>query len=106
MSLLFLITSVALGVTPVAPQSVLNSPDRSYAVHFSAELGTLSVLAHRIQFSKSGTMIDYVEEGGQDNLFPYARLQSELSLGDRLCAPGRRGWGCQCQLEAALGVVS
>lgn len=83
MSLLFLITSVALGVTPVAPQSVLNSPDRSYAVHFSAELGTLAVLAHRIQFSKSGTMIDYVEEGGQDNLFPYARLQSELTLGDR-----------------------
>lgn len=83
MSLLFLITSVALGVTPVAPQSVLNSPDRSYAVHFSAELGTLAVLSHRIQFSKSGTMIDYVEEGGQDNLFPYARLQSELTLGDR-----------------------
>jgi len=83
MSLLFLIPSVALATTPVAPQSVLNSADRSYAVHFSAEIGTLAVLAHRIQFSKSGTMIDYVEEGGQDNLFPYTRLQSELTLGDR-----------------------
>ncbi|HCH62775.1 MAG TPA: hypothetical protein DFR83_08225 [Deltaproteobacteria bacterium] len=83
MSLLFLIASVSFATTPVAPQSVLNSPDRPYAVHFSAELGTLAVMAHRIQFSKSGTMIDYVEEGGQDNLFPYARLQSELSLGDR-----------------------
>ena len=48
MSLLFLITGAALGVTPVAPQSVLNSPDRSYAVHFSAELGTL--VAHRFSF--------------------------------------------------------
>ena len=83
MSLLFLIPSVALATTPVAPQSILNSTDRSYAVHFSAEIGTLAILAHRIQFSKSGTMIDYVEEGGQDNLFPYTRLQSELTLGDR-----------------------
>jgi hypothetical protein len=83
MSLLFLISSVALATTPVAPQSILNSTDRSYAVHFSAEIGTLAVVAHRIQFSKSGTMIDYVEDGGQDNLFPYTRLQSELTLGDR-----------------------
>ena len=83
MSLLLLATAAAWAVTPVSPQSVLNDPDRPYAVHLSAEVGTLAVVAHRIQFSKGGTMIDYVEEGGQDNLFPYTRLQTELSLGDR-----------------------
>jgi hypothetical protein len=83
MSLLFMTVGAALATTPLSPDSVLNKPDRPYALHFSAELGTLSVLSHRIQFSKSGTMIDYVEEGGQDNLFAYKRFQSEVSLGDR-----------------------
>jgi hypothetical protein len=78
-----LLSSTALATTPVSPASVLNDPEKPYAVHFSAELGTLAVLAHRIQFSKSGTMIDYVDEAGQDNLFVYKRLQTELSLGDR-----------------------
>ncbi len=73
----------AHATTPVAKDSVLNKAKRPYAVHLSAELGNVAVLSHRIQFSKSGTMIDYVDEGGQDNLFLYARLQSELSLGDR-----------------------
>lgn len=83
MPLLAVLAGAALAVTPVSPKSVLNNPDKPYAVHFEAEVGALAVLAHRIQFSRSGTMIDYVDEGGQDNLFPFLRFQSELSLGDR-----------------------
>jgi len=83
MSLLPLLASAAFAVTPVSPASVLNKAERPYAVHLSAEVGTVAVLAHRIQFSKTGTMVDYTEDAGQDNLFPYTRFQSELSLGDR-----------------------
>lgn len=45
-----------------------------------AELGFVGVLAHRIQFSNSGTYIDYVDEGGQDVLFPVSRLSLELEI--------------------------
>ena len=83
MCLLFLVAGAALATTPVSPESVLNQASRPYAVHFSAEVGTLAVLSHRVQFSKTGTMIDYVDEAGQDNLFLYKRLQTELTLGDR-----------------------
>jgi len=78
-----LAVSTALAATPTPKDSVLNRPNAPAQVHLSAELGTLAVLGHRIQLSKSGSMIDYVEEGGQDNLFRYSRLQADLDLGDR-----------------------
>jgi hypothetical protein len=45
-----------------------------------AELGFVGVLAHNIQFSNSGSRIDYVKEGGQDVLFPVSRLSLELAI--------------------------
>lgn len=45
-----------------------------------AELGFLAVLGHKIQFSNSGTYIDYVSEGAQDVLFPVSRLSLELEI--------------------------
>lgn len=45
-----------------------------------AEIGFLAVLDHKIQFSNSGTEIDYVKEGGQDNLFPVNRLSLEIDF--------------------------
>lgn len=84
MSLVALLSaSIATAVTPTPKDSALNRPDGPVDVHLSGELGTLSILAHRIQLSKSGSMIDYVEEGGQDNLFPYARLQADIDFNDR-----------------------
>ncbi|MCC7382177.1 MAG: hypothetical protein IT384_10120 [Deltaproteobacteria bacterium] len=44
------------------------------------ELGFLAPLAHTIELSKSGTELDYVRDGGQDNLFFVARLSGELAL--------------------------
>lgn len=41
----------------------------------TVELGYSAVVAHDIQFGKSGTRFDYVKEGGQDILFPFARAQ-------------------------------
>lgn len=48
-----------------------------------AELGFLAVLDHKIQFSNSGTYIDYRREGAQDNLFPVSRLSLELEIKER-----------------------
>lgn len=57
----------------------------SDAVQFRgiAEFGFLSVLSHQIQFSKSGTNFDYVENGGQDVLFPATRFSAEMDIGKR-----------------------
>ena len=45
-----------------------------------AELGTLAVVAHKIQFGENGTSFDYVRDGGQENLFPFARFSAEVNL--------------------------
>lgn len=46
----------------------------------NAELGFLGVMAHTIQFSRDNSVIDYVAEGGQDNLFNLAKLSLDLEL--------------------------
>jgi len=61
-------------------QSLLNDPARSYQVRLGAELGFLGVLSHRIQFSQDGAEINYIQEGGQDVLFPFTRFTSEVHL--------------------------
>jgi hypothetical protein len=45
-----------------------------------AELGFLAALSHTVQFSNDGSRIDYVDEGGQDVLFPFSRLSTRLRL--------------------------
>lgn len=56
----------------------LNDPDRRYAVELAAEIGFLAPLAHRIQFGSEGDELDYVADGGQDNLFPFVRPTAAL----------------------------
>ena len=65
-----------------------HAADRQWApkgatLTFDAELGFLSALSHTIQFSQDGSEIDYVDEGGQDVLFPFVRLQTHLRLARR-----------------------
>lgn len=74
---------VAHAVSPSPDASPLNRGDKPVQVRLQAEVGTLAVLKHRIQFSKAGSMIDYVDEGGQDRLFPFIRLAADLDLGER-----------------------
>jgi hypothetical protein len=78
-----LVTSPALAVTPPHGSSLLNHPDRAYRLGLTAEIGTVKALAHRIQFSENGTMFDYVEDGGQDILFPFTRIAADLDIGER-----------------------
>ena len=45
-----------------------------------AELGYLAVMQHQVQFGENGTYINYVNDGGQDVLFPVSRLSLELEI--------------------------
>lgn len=47
------------------------------------ELGFVAPLSHKIQLGRDGTYFDYVDEGGQDNLFNFARLSLEAVLNER-----------------------
>lgn len=48
-----------------------------------AELGFLGVLEHKVQFSENGTYFDYVNDGGQDVVFPISRFSLELEWNKR-----------------------
>jgi hypothetical protein len=48
-----------------------------------AEVGFISVLAHKIQFGENGTYFNYVKDGGQDVLFPSTRFSIEMDLNKR-----------------------
>ena len=54
------------------------SHSNSLNVSTTGELGMLIPFSHTIQFDKQGTVFDYVQDGGQDNAFPFVRLQAEL----------------------------
>ena len=57
--------------------------ERPVDLTLNAELGFVAPVYHRVQFSRDGTYIDYVEEGGQNVLFSFARLSVDAQLSDR-----------------------
>jgi len=59
------------------------SSDSPVDVSIQGELGFLDVVSHRVQFSRDGTEIDYVDEGGQDVLFNFQRISADFEFGDR-----------------------
>jgi len=76
-----LVNKKLLIVIGIIVQSCLASDFVNFRAN--AEFGFLSVLSHQIQFSKTGTNFDYVEDGGQDVLFPVTRFSAELDIGKR-----------------------
>lgn len=64
-------------------RSFINDPDNWLSFRGGLELGLIDVLSHTIQFGTNGTEFDYVQEGGQDIFFRFARLTAELQLGSR-----------------------
>lgn len=58
----------------------INNPARNIALRLNLELGTVGVVQHTVQFSQNGSAIDYVNEGGQNNLFFFARIAAELEI--------------------------
>ncbi len=57
-----------------------DAPTTYPRLYANAELGFVSVVNHTIQFSQNNSTIDYVAEGGQDNLFNLAKLSLDLEL--------------------------
>ena len=43
----------------------------------------LAVVSHTIQYSTDGSVFDYVHEGGQSGVLPFARLSAELEIFQR-----------------------
>jgi hypothetical protein len=78
---MLLLTSLAFAAP--STESLLNDPDRPYQISLHAEVGALAVFSHRIQFGQDGSVVDYIDDGGQDTLFPVARISSEVLLNDR-----------------------
>jgi hypothetical protein len=64
-------------------RSLLNDPANNVWFMGGYELGFIDVLSHTIQFGSDGTRFDYVEEGGQNILFPFQRLSGEIHFGHR-----------------------
>ncbi len=52
-------------------------------VRLVGEAGFLGVIDHRIRFAEGDSTFRYHEDGGQDVLFPFARLSAELTLQHR-----------------------
>ncbi|MDH3726503.1 MAG: hypothetical protein OER77_03145 [Myxococcales bacterium] len=48
-----------------------------------AELGFLAVASHIVQLGNDGTRFNYREDGGQDVLFPFFRLSTDLKFKGR-----------------------
>jgi hypothetical protein len=76
-------TVASQGVEATPPWQ-LNPPDRFWRVRLVPELGFLAPVHHTIILSSDGTKFDYVAEGGQDNLFFFARLQAEFEFIKRI----------------------
>lgn len=68
---------------PAAPAprtGLLNVPAANHQLALHAELGLLWPASHTIQFGREGSRIDYVTDGGQENLFPFLRISADLEL--------------------------
>jgi hypothetical protein len=75
-----------LGFTLVATasaESVAEHGEPAVELSATAELGALKPLFHTIQIGENGYPFDYVEEGGQEILLPYARFEVETVLASR-----------------------
>ena len=77
------IATVAAGISVGEDYPRLNDPDRALQVTPEAEIGFLKVFVHRIQVGSEGSPFDYVEQGGQEILFPYARFAVNVDIGTR-----------------------
>lgn len=77
-SLLILISIAFAGYSQDASDKT--STKKNITLSGIAELGFVGVLGNKIQFSQSGTYINYVQDGAQDVLFPVSRLALELNV--------------------------
>lgn len=68
--------------TEPPPGPVDRLTERPWHLDLHAELGSLFVASHTVQLGRDGSDIDYVDDLGQQNLVPFARLSADLHLGE------------------------
>ena len=61
----------------------LSAPGANFGGLLQAEIGALAVPFHIVQFSQSGSRIDYTRDGGQSNLFPFFRFEAGIAWSGR-----------------------
>jgi hypothetical protein len=72
--------AVAAGVSA---ESYVNQNDGKLDLAFVAETGFVKIWSHTIQIGETDDVLDYVNEGGQEILFPFSRLTAEATIADR-----------------------
>lgn len=75
--------AAALLMLSTAPAALLNDPANPVQLRAGTEIGFIKVLSHKIQLGENGTLFDYVNEGGQENLYPFSRLSLDLGIHNR-----------------------
>jgi hypothetical protein len=82
-----LLASAVLSALVLIPGTIraqiLNNPENPYQFQAGLETGFIGFISHRIQLGLNGTEFDYVEEGGQKNLFFFNRLTAEMKFKGR-----------------------
>ena len=58
----------------------LNDPDSWVKLRAALEMGFIGLAKHDIQFGKGTTRFDFLDDGGQDNLFFFWRIAARLVL--------------------------
>ena len=71
----FLLASALSPASATENTSLLNPSGATWTLHPHYEIGTLAPLTNRIQVGKKGTDFDYIEDGGQNNLFQFQRFE-------------------------------
>lgn len=56
---------------------------KRFGLELRAELGALAIASHIVQLGRLGSRIDYTKEGGQSNLYPFARLEAGAVINER-----------------------
>ena len=79
----FLFLSLSAGAEEPVSSTYLNNIERPVRFEATWEVGSLAVFGHTYQSGKSATEFDFVEDGGQDNLFPYQRFEVNFLLNRR-----------------------
>ena len=77
-----LIAPSAAAVAPVEAPSIATAR-KPLRIRASAEAGYIGLLSHTLRFSKGGTDIDLIRDGGQDNLYPWLRFGLDWPINDR-----------------------
>ena len=72
---------VVLLIAVISSAGLLNNPENRFKLELDYEIGFTGVIFHTIQFGQTGTVLNYVKDGGQDVLFPYQRYTAGLSIG-------------------------